>query len=283
MTKSKLILYSLAIVVSDMDSESWEIECYPTEVLSSGNGTLMEDEEVSANVTDSKGEKISVTFQKSSTITASWISFGDYNRATAPDICRGEVVLLLRYAGEDKFFWLPLFSQFELRKKETVMYAYSNKDGQVETENELRTNMYYTQFDTVNKLVKLHTANNDGEQAGYDFIVNTGEGIFSITDTNENNIKWNSVDGTIEWNMTKDININSDGNIKVTSKENMELNFKGIKITNGSDELLTLLEDLIDAINSMQHNGNLGAPTNIMPQSKMQFDNIKQKITKMKG
>ena len=281
--KSKLILYSLAVVVSDIDSNSWEIECYPTEVLSTGTGTLLEDEDIRANVTDSKGENISVTFQKSSTITASWISFGDYNRATAPDVCRGEVVLLLRYAGEDKFFWLPLFSQFDLRKRETVMYAYSNKENRVESEDELRTNMYYTQFDTINKLVKLHTANNDGEQVGYDFIVNTGEGIFSIKDTNENSLTWNSVDGTIEWNMVKDINVNSDANIKITSKENMELTFKGIKITNGSDELLTLLEDLIDAITNMQHTGNLGAPTQIMPPSKMMFDQIKSKLSKMKG
>lgn len=277
MNKSKLSLYSLAIVVSDLNQSGWSIECVPTEVLTTASGTLKEDEdsEISEDIEDAKGEKVSVTFKKSSTITATWISFGNYNRATAPDVCRGEVVLLLRYAGEDKFFWMPLFSQFDLRKKETVMYAYSNKDGQVESEDELRTNLYYTQFDTINKLVKLHTATNDGESSGYDIEVNTGDGILSIADTNDNVLTWNSVDGTLQWSMTKDITITTDTNI--------ELNFKGIKINNGKDELITVLEELVSFLDTMQHTGNMGAPTSISPASKLELSKIKQKISGFKA
>lgn len=277
MNKSKLSLYSLAIVVSDLNQSGWSIECVPTEVLTTASGTLKEDDdsEISEDIEDAKGEKVSVTFKKSSTITATWISFGNYNRATAPDVCRGEVVLLLRYAGEDKFFWMPLFSQFDLRKKETVMYAYSNKDSQVESEDELRTNLYYTQFDTINKLVKLHTAANDGESSGYDIEVNTGDGILSIADTNDNVLTWNSVDGTLQWSMTKDITITTDTNI--------ELNFKGIKINNGKDELITVLEELVSFLDTMQHTGNMGAPTSISPASKLELSKIKQKISGFKA
>lgn len=277
MNKSKLSLYSLAIVVSDLNQSGWSIECVPTEVLTTASGTLKEDEdsEISEDIEDAKGEKVSVTFKKSSTITATWISFGNYNRATAPDVCRGEVVLLLRYAGEDKFFWMPLFSQFDLRKKETVMYAYSNKDSQVESEDELRTNLYYTQFDTINKLVKLHTATNDGESSGYDIEVNTGDGMLSIADTNDNVLTWNSVDGTLQWSMTKDITITTDTNI--------ELNFKGIKINNGKDELITVLEELVSFLDTMQHTGNMGAPTSISPASKLELSKIKQKISGFKA
>lgn len=277
MNKSKLSLYSLAIVVSDLNQSGWSIECVPTEVLTTASGTLKEDDdsEISEDIEDAKGEKVSVTFKKSSTITATWISFGNYNRATAPDVCRGEVVLLLRYAGEDKFFWMPLFSQFDLRKKETVMYAYSNKDSQVESEDELRTNLYYTQFDTINKLVKLHTATNDGESSGYDIEVNTGDGILSIADTNDNVLTWNSVDGTLQWSMTKDITITTDTNI--------ELNFKGIKINNGKDELITVLEELVSFLDTMQHTGNMGAPTSISPASKLELSKIKQKISGFKA
>ena len=277
MNKSKLSLSSLAIVVSDFNQSGWSIECVPTEVLTTASGTLKEDDdsEISEDIEDAKGEKVSVTFKKSSTITATWISFGNYNRATAPDVCRGEVVLLLRYAGEDKFFWMPLFSQFDLRKKETVMYAYSNKDSQVESEDELRTNLYYTQFDTINKLVKLHTATNDGESSGYDIEVNTGDGILSIADTNDNVLTWNSVDGTLQWSMTKDITITTDTNI--------ELNFKGIKINNGKDELITVLEELVSFLDTMQHTGNMGAPTSISPASKLELSKIKQKISGFKA
>ena len=277
MNKSKLSLYSLAIVVSDLNQSGWSIECVPTEVLTTASGTLKEDEdsEISEDIEDAKGEKVSVTFKKSSTITATWISFGNYNRATAPDVCRGEVVLLLRYAGEDKFFWMPLFSQFDLRKKETVMYAYSNKDSQVESEDELRTNLYYTQFDTINKLIKLHTATTDGESSGYDIEVNTGDGILSIADTNDNVLTWNSVDGTLQWSMTKDITITTDTNI--------ELNFKGIKINNGKDELITVLEELVSFLDTMQHTGNMGAPTSISPASKLELSKIKQKISGFKA
>ena len=160
-------------------------------------------------------------------------------------------------------------------KKETVMQADSNKDSQVESEDELRTNLYYTQFDTINKLVKLHTATNDGESSGYDIEVNTGDGILSIADTNDNVLTWNSVDGTLQWSMTKDITITTDTNI--------ELNFKGIKINNGKDELITVLEELVSFLDTMQHTGNMGAPTSISPSSKLELSKIKQKISGFKA
>lgn len=271
---SKFHLYSLAIVTQAPANGSWDIECYATEILSTGTGKL-EEEEYVKDIKDAIGNDIQLSFTRYNTITATWIPFGDFNRTTCPDVQPGTMVILFRYSGEDQFFWLPLFSQFDLRKQESVIYSYSNKQAAVETTEEMQEAVYYFQVDTKNKKIKLHTGTNDGEAVGYDFLVDTKNGLYSIQDTNENSIIVDSANNAYSIVMK--------GDIKVETETNMELKFKGIKITNGSDELLTLLEDLIDAILQMNHTGNMGAPTTIMDPSKVPFNEIKQKLSKMKA
>lgn len=271
---SKFRLYSLALVTKAPENGNWDVECYPTEILTTGTGVLKEEEYVK-EIKDSTGNDIQVTFTKYNTITATWLSFGDFNRTTCPDVQPGTMVVLFRYSGEDKFYWFPLFSQFDLRRKESVIYSYSNKSKEVSSSEDMREAVYYFQVDTKNKKIKLHTGTNDGESVGYDFLIDTKNGIHSIKDTIGNSIIVDSTNGAYSIKMT--------GDIKVETETNMELKFSGIKITNGSDELLTLIEDLIDAIVTMNHTGNLGAPTAIMPPSKMKFDQIKNKISKMKA
>lgn len=263
---SKLTLYGVGMVAMDKNPDTWTIEVFPIEKLPNASGDITGTTPASGNFTDAFGGKIPYNVSRKNTITAEWLSFGHYNRASAPDVCKGEYVILFKYGGEDRYYWMNMFSEFDLRKKETVMYFFSNKSDQVD-QGQLAQKGYYFKVDTLNKEVALHTDNGDGEQSGYDLVINTGEGKLSITDTNENTIELDSV-GKI---------------LTITIGDKININFKGIAISNGQYELITVLEEFIDTIIKMQHIGNLGAPTNIFPASQLELEQLKQKITSFKG
>lgn len=271
---TKLRFWSLGVAVADKTTDTWEIEVYPIEILPNAEGTLTEAEKLNVTIKDMQGKSVSVSIDKSYTITAEWLPFGHHNRATAPDICRGETVILFRYGGEDKFYWMTMYGEFDLRKKESVMYFFSNKQGVV-SEEELPQQGYYLLADTINKKMELHTADNDGEAAQFDLTVDTAAGTITFKDAVDNSVTFDSANNTYTINFQKEVNINS--------TDKMNLNFKGIAISNGSDELITVLEELLDAIIGEKHLGNLGAPTQLDPGSIAKYNQIKQKITKFKG
>ena len=295
---SKLSLYSLGIVTKDKEDGSWDIEAFPIEVVPNATGDMVEPEEITVDIKDASENNINVSIKRSTTITATWLSFGDYNRATAPNICRGETVLLLRYAAEDKFYWINLFSEFDLRKKESVVHFYSNKDKVVEGEENQKKG-YYTLIDTKNKKLAIHTDNEDGEKSQFDLMIDTAEGIITVVDAEENGIIFDGPNKTYTLNMKAKVMVNADEKIQhtskedykvesektvnITSKDKLEINFKGGKISCGTYELFTVLEELLDALLNEKHIGNLGSPTQLDPSSMAKYQMIKQKITKFKG
>lgn len=305
--ESKLKLFSLGIVVKDKEPDSWDIEAFPIEVLPNTSGELVEPEEIQVETKDANDSNINITIKKSSTVTAQWLSFGSYNRASAPDVCRGETVILFRFAGEDRFFWINMYSEIDLRKRESVMHFYSNKEKVVESADDLKKKGYYTLMDTRNKKIMLHTDDSDGEASQFDILIDTKEGIITLADAEENGIIFNGPDKTYTLNMKDSVLINGEKVIKhttkeeyqveseknykvtskdmvnVTSKDKMELNFKGVKISCGTYELITVLEELLDAILAEKHIGNMGSPTQLDPGSMAKYQMIKQKITKFKG
>lgn len=293
---SSFYIYGVGEAIEDKEYGSWTIEVFPVEVLPSASGSLTEEESISASLTTSTGGSKSISLSKSSTITATWLQFGNYNRAIPPDICKGEHVLLFRYAGEDTFFWIPLFARFDLRRQETVMNFYSNKTENA-TEDELNTKGYYTLIDTRNKLLQLHTDNNDTEPVGWDIKLDTNEGKFTIEDTNENVIEIDGVNNTLTMTFGSDITVTTDGNISVTSSEDtsientnmttnssgtLQMTCNGLAITSGAYELLEVLEELCDILQNQQHIGNMG-PTTVSPTTLTDIVTLKAKISSMKA
>lgn len=288
---SGIRFYSVGIVVQDKELDSWDVLVYPVEKLPTGLGDMKESEKLKYDIKDMNDNNISLEIEKSFTIKASWMSFGQYNRASAPDVCRGETVILVRFGGEDDFYWIPLFSEFNFRKKEQVMYFFSNKDAVPEDESQLGEQGYYFTADTINKQFLLHTSDNDGESAKFDLAVDGATGQIIMKDGNENKTVFDSVNSSYNAEFQKDIthksgetmNLITANEMNLNVDEQMNLNFKGIAISNGSDELITVLEELLDAILQEKHIGNLGAPTQLDPGSMAKYNQIKQKITKFKG
>lgn len=369
----QLFPYCVGIVAIDMEVNSREAEIFPLEKLPNVEGEFTEPEKIEGEYEDDLKKKHSYTLEKSNTLTAKWLPIGWHNRLTAPNMCKGEYVMLYKYAGEDSYFWIPLFTETHLRKKESVMHFYSNKAKIMEQDDEnLAKRGYFTLIDTLGQIVHLHTdkdedAEEDPEKAGYDVSFSGMEGHFLLQDTEENSFKLSSVEGHMDINLNGNLKLtmpskspngeeedkgniyieaegdyefklpnkdhgnitveaqgdytfklpNSDkgnitieaqgdyslklpnkGNITIDAKgdtkinidkgvkgditKNIELEFDKIKLSNGANELISLLVDLVQEIIDMMHMGNQGAPTKIHPASQAKFVALKTKFSGFK-
>jgi len=187
--RSKLIMYSLAYVAEDLVEDSQYIKAIPIEVLSdvTGNIGLSKKEKIkSVNI---NGENVNVVVDKIHTLTAKWINLNEPNRLTAPNVHKGETIMLWKYAG-DRYFWTTFYNELDLRKREKATYIYSNKNDI--KDSSLLKQAYYWTIDTINKFVRLHTDDKDGEVTTYDLELNTKDGVLIIVDGLGNEIKLTS-------------------------------------------------------------------------------------------
>lgn len=266
-TKSGFVIYSLGHVAKDKPPGVWDIEVVPTELIVDMEGDISKITKKTINIKDPFGKTETIETETGYTIVATWLQFGS-TRSSPPDVCAGETVLIFHFEGTDNYYWVPLYFEPDLRKRETALFFYSNKDKPTPGDNEgLLEKGYYFKVDTNNKLISLHTADNDGENAKYDFELNTKDGEFNIKDSKNNSFVLDSSKGTYN----------------VAIKDKLTLQFKTISITNGNDELISLLIDLVSSIINEQHIGNLGSPTKLSPTSISKYKKIMEKLKKFKG
>lgn len=186
MRVTSLKMISFGEVAANKPLKSMNIEVTPIEQLPMLNGELT-DNLTTENIKgeDADGASFETTVKNSVTVTARWLPFGS-NRKTAPDVRRGEKVCIWQYGDADKYYWSELEYNGKLRKRETIIYQISNTEN--EEEEPTSENTYYFLWSTHDKLIQLHTGISDGEPFGYDFVLNTKDGNFQITDTIENTI-----------------------------------------------------------------------------------------------
>ena len=218
---SKLTMYSLAYVAEDYIEDSPYIKAIPIEILSDLTGTAAKDTKEKIKSKDINNENIHVVVNKTHVITAKWINLNEPNRLTAPNVCKGETIMLWKYTG-DRYFWTTFYNELDLRKNEKVTYVYSNK-ADIKDASKLKQ-VYYWAIDTINKFVRLHTDDNDGEVTTYDMELNTKDGEFILVDGLGNQIKLTSNLGllTITTNVSVVINttnafINATGSATVNT------------------------------------------------------------------
>lgn len=190
---SQLKPISLGIVLVDKPENSDIIDVFPSEQLPFTEGKLN-------NRPDTK-------------INATWIPFGQSNRGTSPDVVAGETVQLYRFADTEDYFWTTIFKEPSLRRLERVLYAWSNVPDKGVVQD--KENSYFVEVSTKDKWIHVHTATNDGEKCGYDVLIDTKNGRFTLADTLENIINLDSepgnlnvkLNGSIFGAITKDISL----------------------------------------------------------------------------
>jgi len=307
---SKLQEWSLGVLVEDIDLDNLTdtIKIYPLEKLPDEDINLMKDNEIKVDVTNginlnpnnTKNTKTNETIvlKKKTYINAKWLSKGNYNRISPPTMRKEEFVMIYRMANADIFYWEPLLNDIRLRKEERVIYAYSVKD-KINLSESLE-DMYYIDIDTKNKKIKLHTTDKYGEFTTYDITLDTGNGYIEVIDGKGNYFKLNSDKDDVSiktnnsYNLITDKTINETTTDKTTNSKNttenidnnstmnvgnsLSINLKHLSINNGSDEMVSLLAELTQAIIDMQNIGNLGIPTVVHPSSVSVFTDIKSRI-----
>lgn len=191
MEVSQLRIYSIGIVAANKVLSSKDIEVTPIEDLPMTDGELLDNvDQYSAAASTVDGAAYQVNVATANTVTATWLPINGSNRMTAPDVRRGETVVLYRFGDTDKFYWATLKDDMRLRKLETVVFAFSatrneNQDTTAETS-------YFIEISTHKKLIHLHTASADGEPFEYDIQLNTKDGYFVITDNAGNSFTLDS-------------------------------------------------------------------------------------------
>jgi len=203
MKTSALHVYSLGMITHDLPEDDVWAEVHPLEQMSGSNGIIDDTNIENAKVLNIHGETIVTKIIKSTKIMCKWLNDGDNNRLTPPSVCKGETVRIYRYGNTDKYFWGTIYNELDLRKREKATYVYSNK-GTIEDKT-LLEKVYYWTIDTINKFVRLHTDDSDGELTTYDFEINTKDGTVTLIDGKNNSMELDSAKEDFTFNANHDI------------------------------------------------------------------------------
>ena len=188
---SKLLPVSLGQVAAHKELNSVFIEVYPLETNPIASGELTDTQaEYKASVTSKTGAVSESSIATAPTWKAQWVPLGDANRQTAPDVRRGELVMIYQFADMDGYYWATLASDLNYRKLETVVWAFSAT--KVEGEKPTHDNCYFVEVSTHKGLIHIHTTTKNGEVCGYDIQLDTMHGKFIIADTIGNGLLLNS-------------------------------------------------------------------------------------------
>ena len=191
LTFSKLRFYSVGIVAKNKELSSKMIEVCPIEDMGFVDGEITGFfTTVETSGQDANGSKYTSTADTAVSITAYWLALSTSNRITAPDVRRGEYVMIYQFGDSPKYFWTTLVDDMSIRKLETVIYAWSA--SRVEDTPVTVDSMYYLEVSTHRKLVTFHTCKADNEPFGYDIQLNTKEGTFTLQDDIGNFLYLNS-------------------------------------------------------------------------------------------
>ncbi len=223
---SKLRFYSYATVAANKKLSSDLIEAIPHEQNPLYDGELTDDtEQIETKGTDKDDAGFSATLDTTASLKAKWLSFTDTNRLTPPDVRRGEEIVLWQFGDTDQYWWTTLHQDRKLRRLETVIYGFSNNSK--ENIENAHDSMYWLEISTHKKVVRFHTAKNDGEPFTYDIQIDTKKGNITIEDddgnyifldSKERHIKLrNKDDSYVEMNK-KIINMNAVDEINLTTK-----------------------------------------------------------------
>lgn len=243
-------IHSQGVALENKQLSSKKLRVVPMEQVPFLEGEVAEnDQTITVSGVDRFGNSYTTSATSTNAITAEWIPLGS-NRATAPDVRRGERIVLFRYMNTDQYFWVTDGRDEHLRRLETVIYRYSNtrEEGEVTITDD---NSWSLTISTHEKHITLRTTKSDGEPFAYTFQINAKDGIVILQDDAENFIELNSKDTFIKIHnaentyieMDKKImNIHALDQINLKTKEwNVETETTNYKSTNINTEATAIV------------------------------------------
>lgn len=213
---SQLKIYSIGTVAANKPRNTTKIEVTPLEAVSQTNGELTDNmDTVTLKGKTDIGASFETQINTSASITAEWLPLGTPNRTTAPDVRRGEQVLIFEFADTNEYWWTTLKNTDKLRKLETVILAFSaTTDEEAKATAE---NTYFIEISTHDKRIHLHTSKANGEPYSYDVLLDTAQGEFQLTDDIKNTIFLSSREKQL-------VLLNADGSFLDINKKIININ-----------------------------------------------------------
>jgi predicted small secreted protein len=215
--------YSLGVVAENKDLKGKSLKVSPVETLPFMDG------EVSSTPTPAQYKGVDEAGQvyQGKTITdnvlvATWLPDGS-NRTTAPNMRRGERVMLYQIDGVDKYYWKELGLDDHLRKLETVIYAFSGNPNEGSDELNPET-CYFLEISTHMKKVTFQTSKANGEPFSYKFEFDTATGNVELDDDIGNKIHLDSTNHYLEFKNVEGSWIELDKNdIRITAPKKIHV------------------------------------------------------------
>lgn len=193
MFNSNYHAFSLGRVVANKERESRLIKIHPFEIL-----PHME-EEMDDSTRQRKKEgidhverKYSVTVTEQAWLEADWIGATYFEKA--PDVAKGELVMIYRAGDSDKFYWDVFGRNDSHRMQEDVVISFSAKPqydaGEPVPKDE--TNSYRIRINSYEKFIEMTTSEANEEVTTYKMKWDMAAGTFEMVDKETNRIFLNT-------------------------------------------------------------------------------------------
>lgn len=193
----QLRIYSLGTVAENKKRSESTIQVIPVESLPLLDGEVRSDPQLmESEGTDSEGNHYVATSTLDNALEADWLPLSEGHRMNAPDVRRGERVLLWRFADAPELYWTPMGLDNHLRKLETATFMFSATTD--EAEEELNADNSYTLTVSSHEgHITLTTTTANEELTKWAMQINTKEGRFLLTEENGNEIEIDAANALI--------------------------------------------------------------------------------------
>lgn len=265
--QSGFAIYSLGIVAKDMPLNSNITEVFATEKMSQLRGSINDKQSIDTTLKDMSGNNITANVDTTMTLSCKWLPIGNSCVITPPSVCKGEAVIIYTNSGTDEYFFTTLGTDLDLRKLDSYTLFVSAKPG-VDTADWRKKGYAFT-MDAKNKYVAITTSKFNGEAAAYQIDLDTGKGIFTISDDRDNYIQLQTTRGKLIIKVAE--------GVEVTAKDTV-FKTNTFSVGNGAGELMDILQSLCNILATETHVDSMGGNTKVSNGTNAAIMHIQNKI-----
>ena len=181
----------IGVVAADKQPNDITIEVTVIELVPALTGQVnTQTNTQTVTLSDLNGASINSSITTKTTITAYYYG-GDTNRPFPPDVVRGEQVKILQYANNDRYYWMSMGRDDQLRYTETYRTEVKNRKNFSDPSDDNHT--YSIELDTKrSQHIRLLTSNGNGEKHVYVLLLDAGASRIQLSDEIGNSLTMDS-------------------------------------------------------------------------------------------
>lgn len=227
---SSLVFFSVGYVTVNKARDSRKIQALPVESASATDGEVTHNpvESILKGI-DKDGNAYEVKGTATRDLECDWLPHED-NRATPPDVRRGELVGIYRLANTSQYFWRCMGFRNGLRTLEHVVLAFGASPNPGGSGVDF-AKCYTMTFSPIDGHITIQTTKANKEPYAYTLQINTKDGLIGMQDDVGNYFELNSKDTRLKLQ-------NADQSFLKIEKQTIDLNAaRYIKFTVGGTTL----------------------------------------------